>query len=124
MVPTEMRVSIVAVPWRRLVQAARWNGNAPQTTTGAARVSESHCQWSNCRAGTIESNRTGMVKAVEMARRSRRRRVGSSRSSPPSPAVSVAVAGRWAVYPAASTSATNSAGSIPSGNVTWAFSVA
>jgi hypothetical protein len=31
-------------PWRRLVQAARWNGQAPHTTTGAARVSEAHCQ--------------------------------------------------------------------------------
>ena len=43
-VPSEIRVSMVAVPCRRLVQAARWNGHAPQTTTGAARVSDSHCQ--------------------------------------------------------------------------------
>ena len=43
-VPSETRVSMVAVPWRRLVHAARWNGQPPQTTTGAARVSESHCQ--------------------------------------------------------------------------------
>ena len=42
--PTEMSVSIVAAPWRRLVHAARWNGSAPQTTTGAARVSDAHCQ--------------------------------------------------------------------------------
>ena len=42
--PIEMRVSIVAAPWRRLIQAARWNGQAAQTTTGAARASESHCQ--------------------------------------------------------------------------------
>ena len=35
---------MVAAPWRRLVHAARWNGHAPHTTTGAARVSESHCQ--------------------------------------------------------------------------------
>ncbi len=42
--PTEMRVSIVAAPCRRLVQAARWKGSAPQTTTGAARVREAHCQ--------------------------------------------------------------------------------
>ena len=45
MVPTEIRVSIVAAPCRRLVQAALWNGQAPQTTTGAARVSDSHCQY-------------------------------------------------------------------------------
>ena len=35
---------MVAAAWRRLVQAALWNGQAPQVTTGAARVSESHCQ--------------------------------------------------------------------------------
>ncbi len=43
-VPSEMRVSIVAAPWRRLIQAARWNGQAPQRMTGAASVSEAHCQ--------------------------------------------------------------------------------
>ena len=35
---------MVDVPWRRLTQAARWKGQAPHTTTGAASVSESHCQ--------------------------------------------------------------------------------
>ena len=35
---------MVEEPWRRLVHAARWNGQAPQTTTGAASVSDSHCQ--------------------------------------------------------------------------------
>ncbi len=44
MVPMEIRVSMVAAPWRRLAQAARWNGQAPQTSTGAASVSEIHCQ--------------------------------------------------------------------------------
>ena len=38
-VPTEINVSMVAAPCRRFVQAARWNGRPPQTTTGAARVS-------------------------------------------------------------------------------------
>ena len=33
-----------AAPWRRLVHAARWNGQAAHTTTGAARVSDTHCQ--------------------------------------------------------------------------------
>ena len=42
--PTEISVSIVAVACRRLSQAARWNGHAPHVTTGAASVSESHCQ--------------------------------------------------------------------------------
>ena len=59
--PSEISVSIVAVPWRRLVQAARWNGQAPQTTTGAARVSDSHCQLVNCSAGIIAIAITGTV---------------------------------------------------------------
>ncbi len=42
--PTDTSVSIVVAPWRRLVQAARWKGSAPQTTTGAASASEAHCQ--------------------------------------------------------------------------------
>ena len=58
-VPTETSVSMVAAPCRRFVQAARWNGQAPQMTTGAASVSESHCQYSNCRAGTIAIAMTG-----------------------------------------------------------------
>jgi hypothetical protein len=40
----EMSVSMVAVPCRRLVHAAWWKGQAAHTITGAARVSESHCQ--------------------------------------------------------------------------------
>ena len=42
--PSETSVSIVVAPWRRLAHAARWNGHAPHTTTGAASVSDSHCQ--------------------------------------------------------------------------------
>ena len=30
---------MVAAPWRKLAQVARWNGQAPQVTTGLARVS-------------------------------------------------------------------------------------
>ncbi len=43
-VPTEMRVSMVAVPWRRFCQAALWNGQPAHSTTGVASWSESHCQ--------------------------------------------------------------------------------
>ena len=39
-VPSEMSVSIVAAPCRRFVQAARWNGQPPHTTTGAAMPNE------------------------------------------------------------------------------------
>ena len=42
--PTLIRVSMVTAACRRFVQAARWKGSAPHTTTGAARVRESHCQ--------------------------------------------------------------------------------
>ena len=52
---------MVVAPWRRLVQAARWKGQAPQTTTGVARTSETHCQPVNCSAGTIASSTTGTV---------------------------------------------------------------
>ena len=58
-VPRLISVSIVAVPWRRFAQAARWNGQAPQSTTGVASLSASHCQLSNCSAGIIETSRTG-----------------------------------------------------------------
>src|SRR5687768_12924836 len=59
--PSETRVSIVAAPCRRLVHAAEWNGHAPHTTTGAARVNASHCQYSNWTAGTIDIATTGTV---------------------------------------------------------------
>src|SRR6478736_7453973 len=52
-VPRETRVSMVAAPWRRLVQAALWNGNAAHSTTGAASVRDAHCQLSNCSVGAI-----------------------------------------------------------------------
>lgn len=49
----EIGVSIVAMPWRRLVHAASWNGDQSPTTTGAARVSESHCQLVNSSTGAM-----------------------------------------------------------------------
>ncbi|KGN37582.1 hypothetical protein N803_13915 [Knoellia subterranea KCTC 19937] len=69
--PTEIRVSIVAARCRRLVHAARWKGNAPQTTTGDASVSDSHCQLSNWRAGIIDINSTGSVKTADTVSRCR-----------------------------------------------------
>ncbi len=78
-------MSIVAAPWRRLVHAARWNGRAPQTTTGAARVSDTHCQASNWAAGTIASTTTGTVSTVDTSRRFRRAATsGSAAASGPS----------------------------------------
>ena len=68
---------MVAVPWRRLVAAARCSGHAPQTTAGAASTSASHSQPGNWSAGTMESTITGTASAVTTRRRSRRARVGS-----------------------------------------------
>src|ERR1700742_246727 len=77
-VPIEISVSIVAAPCRRLVQAARWNGHAPHTTTGAANVSDNHCQLVNCSTGAIAIAITGTVNASEISNRCRSAAVGSS----------------------------------------------
>ncbi|CAB4759031.1 unannotated protein [freshwater metagenome] len=69
--PTEIRVSMVTARWRAFIRAARWIGQAPQTTTGAASVSESHCQKSNCRTGIIARTTTGTVSALQMISRAR-----------------------------------------------------
>ncbi len=59
-VPTLISVSIVAAPWRRFCQAARWNGQPPQRTTGVAscerRAIASSVNW---KAGTIASEQDG-----------------------------------------------------------------
>src|SRR4051794_29347666 len=68
--PSDTSVSIVVVPCRRFVHAARWNGQAPHTTTGAASVSDSHCQYSNCSAGTIAIATTGTVSTADPTSRS------------------------------------------------------
>src|SRR5215217_6355398 len=70
-VPMDTRVSIVAAPCRAFVQAALWNGKAPQTTTGDASVSDSHCQLSNCRAGTMAIRTTGTESTSDTYRRCR-----------------------------------------------------
>ena len=99
--PTEIRVSMVAAPWRRLAHAARWNGQAPQMATGAARVSDSHCQLSNCSAGTMAMATTGTVSAAETisrgAARSAAGRLASRRHRPlPAGAGRPALRQRWA----------------------------
>jgi hypothetical protein len=73
-------VSIVAVACLRFAQAARWNGSAPHTTTGAASVSVSHCQLSNWSGGTIASTSTGSVSSAETSSRRRRGAVSSTSS--------------------------------------------
>jgi hypothetical protein len=88
-----MSVSIVAAAWRRFIHAARWKGQAPHVTTGAASTSESHCQLSNWRSRTIASASTGSVRTAAPTRRWRswrRRRscssgAGSDGAAPGSP---------------------------------------
>ncbi len=67
--PIETRVSIVAAPCRALITAARWKGHAPHTATGAARASDSHCQFRNCQAGTIPRTTTGTASSSEISSR-------------------------------------------------------
>ncbi len=69
--PREISVSIVAVAWRRFAHAARWNGRAPQTTTGAANVSDSHCQPSNWARETMARTTTGTASTVDTTSRAR-----------------------------------------------------
>ena len=79
---------MVAVPCRRFAHAARWKGQAPHTTTGVASWSASHCQLSNCSAGTMERSRTGSASAAQRIRRRRRSAVASSSSQAGEPAAS------------------------------------
>ena len=77
-VPIEISVSIVAAPWRRFSQAAWWNGQPAQSTTGVASCSASHCQFSNCSGSIIEISRTGSERAAAKISRRRRSAVGSA----------------------------------------------
>ena len=79
---------MVAAACRALTAAARWNGQAPQVTTGTASASETHCQDGNWAAGTIASTMTGTASATDTAsrrsddRRPRRLRRPRRRSRP------------------------------------------
>ena len=125
--PTEMRVSIVAARWRALVSAARWNGQAPHTATGAASASDSHCQLRNCSTGAIASTTTGTASASETSSRCRSAAVSSAAASStalPGAAAAGGGAGRAAVYPACVTTEIRSSGLTAAGKLTRAFSVA
>ena len=102
------RVSIVAVPWPRPVQAARCSGQAPHTATGAASTRLTHGQPLNCTAGTMASTMTATASGTQMAsRRPRARAAGSG------PASSGSGAGAAAEYPQDSITPISSAGSRP-----------
>ena len=122
-VPIEIRVSIVAAPWRRLVSAALWNGHAAHTITGAASVSDAHCQYVNCSAGIMASRITG-TDSTMLAMSLVRRLSSSGSTAYPSVSLTALVTGSVAEYPVLSTSAISACGSYPAGTSTRALSVA
>ena len=75
---------MVAAPCRALTAAARWNGQAPQVTTGVASASDTHCHAGKWAAGTIASTITGTASASDAT--SRRRGEPESRWPPPASA--------------------------------------
>src|SRR5690554_7757083 len=119
--PTLTSVSMVAAPWWAFTNAARWNGQAPHTATGAARVRVSQCQLVNCRAGTIDRTSTGTVRMAEMISRWRSE---ASWSGAAATASATGGAGNSAEYPADSTVAISCSAVVPSATLTRAFSVA
>ena len=68
--PIDTRVSIVEAPCRAFRNAARWNGQAHQSTTGVARASWIQALLGTSRPGHMASTTTGTVSTVAtMARR-------------------------------------------------------
>jgi hypothetical protein len=82
-VPSETRVSIVAVPWRALISAARWKAKPLTKTTGVARPSASHGHPSNISGGTIDTSTRGTVRPAARSRRQVIERRWRSATSPP-----------------------------------------
>ena len=74
---------MVAARCRALTSAARWNGHAPQTATGAASASDSHCQFRNCSAGAIASTTTGTARTSETSKRCRNPAISSGSGTGP-----------------------------------------
>ncbi len=115
-VPSEISVSMVAVPWRRFSAAARWNRAPHHATTTTVRTSDSHCQAGNCHAGTIASATTGTLSTTPTSSR--------VRSAPASSSSGSSGDGRVAPYPRCSTVSTSSSTAMEPGWVTRAFAVA
>ena len=72
----------MAAPCRRLDHAARWNGSAPHTATGAASVSDAHCHEVNCSAGTIAMATTGTASVRHTSSRVRNAASAGSGTAP------------------------------------------
>ena len=76
MMPSDTSVSIDAVPCRAFFSAARWNGHAHHSATGAAQATSSHCQPGNRSDGISDSISDRSVSGMNRASAtiSRRRR--------------------------------------------------
>jgi len=84
--PTLTRVSIVAAPWPSPYHAARCNGQAPHTATGAASARLAHCQPVNCADGTMASTMTAAASGTQTASRRASARLSGSAGGLPSAA--------------------------------------
>jgi hypothetical protein len=126
MMPSETSVSIDAEPCRAFFSAARWNGHADHSATGAAQLTSSHCQPANRRDGISESISERSVSGTKntSATISRRFRSAASRSSAAPSSPGWLPAGSLAAYPACSTAVTSSRAGRPAGAATRAVAVA
>ncbi len=80
-VPIDTSVSIVVVPCRALMKAARWKIHPDHHVTGVAMAATTHSQPANCSAPTIDSTIVGTPRATATIKRRRR---SSSREDAPS----------------------------------------
>ena len=99
--PTETSVSIVAAPCLRFAQAAVWNGQAPQSTTGVASVERQPLPVR--RTGARGPSTAAAPAATAAAETISRRRSGAVGSSASSGSAVRSAAGSVALYPTAST---------------------
>ena len=72
MIPTLTRVSMVVDLPRAALNAAEWNGHAPQVTTGRARIATIHCQPGKCQLMTMDTATIGTARIRDPKNRGRR----------------------------------------------------
>ena len=90
-IPTDIRVSMDAMPWRAFRNATRWNGHAAQVTIGSASAVRTHCHAGNrvegSTANITDRCDSGTNRTAATARRISSNRAtassGSGRSSAP-----------------------------------------
>ena len=92
------------VPCRAFFSAARWNGHAAHSATGAAQATSVHCQPGNRTDGTSDKVSDRSVSGTKKMRAtiSRRRRYAACRAAAVAPSSVSAVSAPAASAPAAS----------------------